>query len=76
VEGFFDGLTEQMKNGLLADDFLAAFKTHVHTTGPDQLIETAMAIVDSYHPEAPEVALIRAGIQTHLTRLIDVLGEA
>jgi hypothetical protein len=75
VAGFFDGMSQKAVVETLAEPFAALFKDYIATCTPDDFFDVAGAIVDSYHPQAPETLLIRKQLQKHCETLCRVITD-
>jgi len=73
IAGFFDGMAQKTGVETLAEPFAVLFKDYIESCTPDDLVDLAGAIVDSYHPEAPETLLIRKHLPRHCETLYHVI---
>jgi len=73
VAGLFDGMSQKAGVERLAEPFAVLFKDYVASCTPDDLFDVAGAIVDSYHPQAPETPLIRKHLKKHCATLYSAL---
>lgn len=65
VKGFWEGLATQG----LSPDFKSSFTSMVSDMADDELMELATMLIQSYHPESPELSVISSHLGQHINAL-------
>jgi hypothetical protein len=68
-EGFTEALTTKEKEGVLPIGFLGSFFNYIKGFSKENLIERFSALLESYHPEAPDLPVINKHIDEHVSRV-------
>jgi hypothetical protein len=75
VAGTFDGLAQKPADPILPDAVATCFQYYLSICTPEDLFDLSESIIQSYHPAAPEIPLIKQHLAEHVQMLIQSINE-
>jgi hypothetical protein len=73
--GFLDGLALQARHQLIPDQFAQYAREYIKALSKTDLHDLLTAIVGRFHPQMPELDLIRNQLSSHATTIKDAIGQ-
>ncbi len=75
LKGFFEGLALKEPIALLPASLAGRFRQHLLSCGQADLFDLSQALVNVYHPQAPEIPVIRQNLEAHVRVLYDSIRK-
>jgi len=75
LAGAFDGLAQKPADPNLPDAIDTCFKYYLSICTPQDLFELSESILQTFHPAAPEIPLIKQNLAGHVRLLIESIRE-
>jgi hypothetical protein len=76
VQGFFDGLREQVREGRCERDFIRLLFNTLQDMSLADWAELFRDVVESYDANAPDMPVVRENLVEHILTVTSVVGEA
>ena len=73
LNGFFEGLALKPLISLFSEPLADCFQKHLLACSRKDLLDLNHSIVETYHPQAPEVPVIRRHLKKHVDNLYNVI---
>jgi hypothetical protein len=73
--GFLDGLALQARHQLIPEQLAQYAREYIKALPKNELHDLLSAIVGRYHPQMPELDLIRSQLSSHATAIKDAIGQ-
>ncbi len=75
VAGTFDGLAQKPADPILPDAVAICFQYYLSICSPEDLFDLSESIIQTLHPAAPEIPLIKQHLAEHVRLLIESISE-
>ncbi|CAB1056583.1 hypothetical protein D1BOALGB6SA_1320 [Olavius sp. associated proteobacterium Delta 1] len=75
VEGIFEGLAQKPANPILPDAVDRCFQYYLSICTPGDLFDLSESILQTIHPAAPEIPLIKQNLADHVLMLIQSIKK-
>jgi hypothetical protein len=75
VAGTFDGLAKKPGDPILPDAVATCFQYYLSICSPEDLFELSESIIQTLHPAAPEIPLIKQHLAEHVQMLFQSINE-
>jgi len=73
LNGFFEGLALKPLISLFSEPLADCFQKHLLACSRKDLLDLNLSIVETYHPQAPEVPVIRRHLKKHVDNLYNAI---
>jgi hypothetical protein len=75
VAGIFDGLAQKPADPILPDAVDICFQYYLSICSREDLFELSRSILQTFHPAAPEIPLIKQHLADHVRLLFQSINE-
>ncbi len=75
VKGFFEGLALKPQVPLLPIPIDSGFKLYLLACSQEELLDISQAIVNAYHPDTPEIQVIKQHLYDHVKDLHQAIND-
>jgi hypothetical protein len=73
LKGFFESLALKPPNVSLTGPLIDCFRNHLLACSRIDFLDLNLSIVETYHPQAPEVPVIRQHLKKHVDNLYNAI---
>ncbi|MBU1168256.1 MAG: hypothetical protein KKD44_01700 [Proteobacteria bacterium] len=75
VRGFWDGLGAKRTSASMAPPIIDRFAAFIVSVPDNELMDFAIMLIQSYHPESPDLSVIRDHLDDHISLLCEELKK-
>jgi hypothetical protein len=75
VKGFFEGLALKPPGVSIRDSLMDGFRNHLLSCSQWDLLRLSQAMVDAYHPQSPELPVIKKNLKQHVNILFNTIQQ-
>jgi hypothetical protein len=75
LKGFFEGLALKPPIVAIPDPLMDGFRNHLLSCSQSDLLGLSQAMVDAYHPQSPELPVIKKNLKRHVKILFNAIQQ-